>query len=160
MLQHLARCLPGSTSLRVSLHRLRGVQIGQDVFIGTDVILETALPGSIVIGNRVNISARSTVIAHFEGDVSQRSDVKNGPIEIENDVFIGPGVIILPNVRIGSGAVVAAGSVVTRSVQPHTFVQGNPARCIAQCTTPLNRHTSTWEFLKNIDRTTMERQMN
>ena len=64
--------------------------------------------------------------------------VDNEPsIRIEDNVFIGPNVTILPGLTIGRDAVVAAGSVVSRSVPPRTLVQGNPARVVAKCGVPL-----------------------
>jgi acetyltransferase-like isoleucine patch superfamily enzyme len=60
------------------------------------------------------------------------SNVRNAPVRIGNDVFIGAGVIILKGVRIGDGAVIGAGSVVTRSVPARTIAAGNPARCLRE----------------------------
>lgn len=137
--QHLARILPGATSLRVKLHRSRGVQIGRDVWIGYDVILDTSRPHLITIRDRVSIGMRVIVIAHFH---------ETQGVTIEEDAFIGPGAIILPNVVIGRGAVVTAGSVVTKSVPPMTVVQGNPAAAIAKCKIPLSQRIS----LKNFSR--------
>jgi len=51
-----------------------------------------------------------------------------GDVVIGNDVWIGYGAIILSGVRIGDGAVVAAGAVVTTDIEPYTIVIGNPAR--------------------------------
>ena len=67
LLQVVALYAPGSMSVRVRLHRLRGVRIGTDVFIGTDVLLETSRPELIWIGDRVVLSIRCSVIAHFRG---------------------------------------------------------------------------------------------
>ncbi len=136
ILQHLARNLPGS-GLRVLLHRARGVRIGRDVWIGYDVVLETARPDLITIGDGASISMRATVIAHFKESTG---------VKIEQDVFIGPGVIILPSVVVGRGSVVTAGSVVTSSVSPMTLVQGNPARPVARCGVPLDTKVSFIEF--------------
>jgi acetyltransferase-like isoleucine patch superfamily enzyme len=122
--QHLARIMPGARSLRVALHRARGVHIGKNVWIGYDVILDTSRPHLITIEDGASLSMRVTVIAHFR---------ETQGIKIEQDAFIGPGAIILPNVTIGRGAVVTAGSVVTQSVAPMTLVQGNPAVPIAKC---------------------------
>jgi maltose O-acetyltransferase len=54
------------------------------------------------------------------------------PIEIGSDVWIGGGAIICPGVRIGSRAVIGAGSVVTRDVAPGVFAAGNPCRMIRE----------------------------
>jgi len=57
--------MPGAQTLRVKLHRARGVHIGKDVWIGYDVILDTSRPYLITIGDRASLSMRVTVIAHF-----------------------------------------------------------------------------------------------
>jgi acetyltransferase-like isoleucine patch superfamily enzyme len=136
--QMLARILPGAETLRIMLHRARGVHIGKDVFISQDVILETSYPHLIQIEDRASIGMRVTIIAHMR-------ELFQG-VKIESDVFVGPGVIILPNVTVGHGAVVTAGSVVTRSVPPMTVVQGNPAVPVARCGVPLTAQTTMKEF--------------
>jgi serine acetyltransferase len=148
LFQHLARILPGAGSLRVALHRARGVRIGENVWIGYDVILDTSRPYLIKIGDRATISMRVTVVAHFR---------ESEGVEIGDDSFIGPGVILLPNVVIGNGAVVAAGSVVTRSVPPMTLVQGNPAVPIAQCGVLLGMNTTFKEFSAGLRPTIAQR---
>ncbi len=55
---------------------------------------------------------------------------RTAPITIEDDAFIGARAIVLKGVRIGQGAVVAAGAVVAKDVAPRTIVGGNPARPI------------------------------
>jgi len=141
-LQLLARILPGGQSVRVQLHRARGVHIGKGVFISQDVLLETAYPHLITIEDGAWIGVRVTVIAHMR-------ELEQG-VRIEHDAFVGPGVIILPNVTIGHGAVVTAGSVVTRSVPPMTVVQGNPAVPVATCGVPLSETTSMKEFSRRL----------
>lgn len=133
ILQILARMLPGARSLRVLLHRARGVKIGKGVWIGYDVVLDTARPELIVIEDGVAISMRALVIAHFK---EQRG------VRIEREAFIGPGAIILPGISIGRGAVVKAGSVVSQSVPPMTVVQGNPAVPVARCGIPFRQDVS------------------
>ena len=141
LLQQLARWMPGATSLRVKLHRARGINIGTGVWIGYDVILETSQPQLITLGDRCSLGARVMVIAHFR---------ETHGVTIEEDAFIGPGAIILPDVVIGRGAVVTAGSVVTRSVKPMTVVQGNPAVPIAACGIPLKPGLTVKEFSANL----------
>lgn len=141
LFQNLARIVPGATTLRVKLHRARGVHIGKDVWIGYDVILDTSRPHLITIGDRASVGIRATVIAHFK---------ETQGVTIEEDAFVGPGAIILPNVVIGRGAVVTAGSVVTKSVPPMTVVQGNPAVAIAKCGVPLTPDTSLKAFSRRL----------
>ena len=141
LLQRLASAMPGAMGLRVALHRLRGVRIGKDVWIGYESLIETGYPSLVSIGDRVIVGIRSTILAHFD-------DPK--PVMIKNDVFIGPCVLILPGVTIGEGAVVMAGSVVSCSVPPMTMVQGNPAVPVAKCGIPLGLRTPYKKFLSHL----------
>jgi hypothetical protein len=118
--QLLARSMPGAKTLRVMLHRARGVKIGKGAWIGYDVILDTARPDLIVIEDGVAISMRATVIAHFK---------EFRGVRIERDAFIGPGAIILPNVVIGRGA---------------------PAVPIARCGVPFRQDISLKKFSRNL----------
>jgi maltose O-acetyltransferase len=64
-------------------------------------------------------------------DAAQRRVAEFGkPVDVGSDVWIGGGAIILPGVRIGSRAVIGAGSVVTRDVPEQVFAAGNPCRVI------------------------------
>ena len=134
----------------------RGVTIGYGVFIGMDALIETSSPELIEIGDRVAIGIRVTIIGHFRGhsrsDTGEtpRATMRTAGVRIEDDAFIGPSVTILPNVTIGRGAVVTAGSVVARSVPPLTMVQGNPAKPIAKCGVPLGMGTPIKEFYKHL----------
>src|SRR5208337_1231541 len=64
-LQHLARIMPGAETLRVALHRARGVKIGKNVWIGYDAILDTSRPELIEIKDDASIGIRAVLIAHF-----------------------------------------------------------------------------------------------
>jgi acetyltransferase-like isoleucine patch superfamily enzyme len=142
ILQMLTMLLPGGQSLRVSLHRVRGVKIGKNVWISYNVVLETGFPQLITIDDSAFIGVGVIVIAHFK-------EARRG-VRIGKQVFIGPGVIILPDVEIGDGAVVTAGSVVTSSVPAMTLVQGNPAVPVARCGVPLWPDTPLKEFTRRL----------
>lgn len=137
VLQLMARNSPGATTLRVWLHRLRGVKIGRRVWIGYDAIIETSYPYLVEIQDDAVVGIRATIIAHFR---------ESRGVIIGEGAVLGPGVLVMPNVKIGKGAVVTAGSVVTRSVPPMILVQGNPAKPIAKVGTMLGRGTSLREF--------------
>jgi len=134
--------LPGGQHLRVLLHRARGVRIGKNVWISYNVVLETAYPQLITIEDDSVIGVGVIVIAHFR-------ELRRG-VRVGKKVFIGPGAIILPDVEIGDGAVVTAGSVVTSSVPAMTVVQGNPAAPIADCGVPLCPDTPLREFSRRL----------
>ena len=141
ILQNIAMSCPGMGQHRIRLHRLRGVTIGDDVWIGSEALIETAWPEGVKIGNRVIIGIRATILAHFQELMG---------VEIKDDVYIGACAVILPGVTVGEGSVVSAGSVVTTSVPPMTVVQGNPAVRIAECGVPLGLHTSRREFMRKL----------
>jgi acetyltransferase-like isoleucine patch superfamily enzyme len=141
LLQQLAMTAPGGFKLRVKLQRMRGVHIGNDVWIGYGALIETAYPELVTIGDRVVVGIRSTILAHFQEITG---------VTIKNDVYIGACAVILPGVTVGEGAVISAGSVVSASVPPMTVVQGNPAKRVARCGIPLGLHTSRAEFMKHL----------
>ena len=113
--------------------------IGEGSIIGDRAILD-ARRGGIRIGKNVNIGTGVSFWTgqHDYNDPYFRSmPNKRGPINVEDRVWIGPGVIILHDVTIGAGAVVAAGAVVTKDVPPYTLVGGIPAKPIAKRNTNL-----------------------
>src|SRR5947207_4359391 len=141
ILQILARIAPGALAVRVRLNRWRGVHIGKDGWIGYDAIIETSHPHLVTIRYRSAVGIRSTIIAHNR---------EQQGVVIEEDAVLGPGVIVLPNVTIGRGAIVTAGSVVMKSVPPKTMVQGNPAQPIATVEIPLGFDVSVKQFAKGL----------
>ena len=137
----LARIAPGATTLRVRLNRWRGVNIGKDVWIGDDAIIETSFPHLVTIRDRAAIGIRTTIIAHNR---------EQQGVVIEEDATLGPGVIVLPAVTIGRGAMVTAGSVVTKSVPAMTMVRGNPAEPVATIEVPFGLEVSVKQFAKGL----------
>jgi acetyltransferase-like isoleucine patch superfamily enzyme len=150
LLQLVALYIPGNRTSRVWLHRSRGVSIGRNVSIGTSALIETAYPRLVSIGDNVTIGMRAVIIAHFRDSTVQSRLLDRPTVRLENDVYLGPGVIVLPNVTIGHGAVVSAGSVVTRSVPPKTLVQGNPAKPVARCGVSLGGGVPYEKFLRQL----------
>lgn len=84
----------------------------------------------ISIGNNVGI-AHNTKIYTLGHDLNDpKFATKGAPVTIEDNVFIFSNALIMPGVQIGEGAIVLAGSVVTKNVEPWTIVGGNPAKKI------------------------------
>ena len=89
------------------------------------------LRGGITVGNDVFIGPKVNLITiNHDVNPDNRSATYGRPIVIEDKVWIGINSTILPGVRIGYGAIVGAGSVVTKDVPAMTIVAGNPARII------------------------------
>lgn len=106
------------------------VKIGNGSILGNDIFLDGR--ELLIIGNHVDI-ASEVLIYNSEHDLASEDFVaKNGAVEIGDYVFIGPRAIILPGVKIGEGAVIAAGAVVTKDIPPYMIVGGIPATFIKE----------------------------
>ncbi|SEJ39052.1 maltose O-acetyltransferase [Dyadobacter sp. SG02] len=88
--------------------------------------------GSVFIGENVSISNEVCILTADHDMDSYDFSGRNRPVVIGNLVWIGTRAMILPGVTVGDGAVVAAGAVVTRAVEPFDVVGGVPARKIGQ----------------------------
>lgn len=148
LLSRIAEWAPGGSSVRPRLQRWRGVRIGTNVWIGLFVHIDELHPDSLSIGNNCTIGIRTSILTHFYA--GPRRAVNSGKVVIENDVFIGPHCVILPNVRIGQGAVVQAGTVVSRNVPPRTLWGPPTAGPLATVTTSLTTDREYAEFLRGL----------
>ncbi len=107
-----------------------GIEIGEDTIIGDHCFLDGR--AKLKIGNHVAIASQ-VLIYNSEHDIHDENfSAREEPVIIEDYVFIGPRAIILPGIKIGKGAVVAAGAVVTKNVSELTLVGGVPAMKIAE----------------------------
>lgn len=109
------------------------ISIGDASYIGPNCVLFGA--GEIEIGAHVLISPGVVIASHQHGFA--RTDVRFDEqpsqfarIVIEDNVWIGSNATIIPGVRIGTGAIIGAGAVVTRDVAPRSLVMGVPARAV------------------------------
>jgi acetyltransferase-like isoleucine patch superfamily enzyme len=91
--------------------------IKDNVMFGPDVI--------IMAGDH-----NTSVIGEFMINVKFKNPHNDAPIIIEEDCWIGAGVIILKGVTIGRGSIIGAGSIVTRSIAPYSVAVGSPARVV------------------------------
>lgn len=130
---------PGGYTLRPWLHRMRGVRIGRNVWISQMVYIDEQHPEKIEIGDNVTIGLRCIIFAHFYLGDRAPQEVKGGVV-VEKDAFIGPNCTILHGVTIGEGAVVVAGSVVTRNVPPAVLYGPPAAEPLARITHPLTEN--------------------
>lgn len=111
----------------LGLNKPASLTIGRSTWIGTRVEIHCA--DNIKIGANCKIGWDSIIMDRdYHGINNDAENTK--PVIIEDNVWICCRAIILKGVRIGEGAIVGAGSVVTKDVTPHTVVGGNPARII------------------------------
>ncbi len=109
------------------------ISIGQNCRINENVFIQAA-----TIGNNVLIAPNVAILSvshnHVLIDipiVDQGDSIPNPPI-IEDNVWLGRNVVIMPGVRIGTGSIVGSGAVVTKDVPPFMIVGGVPAKIIKQ----------------------------
>ncbi|MBI5586030.1 MAG: acyltransferase [Deltaproteobacteria bacterium] len=145
----LAGVSPGGSSIRPWLHRRRGVTIGKNVWISQYVYIDELHPEALIIGDNCSIGLRSSIFTHFYWG-PRREDNGFGPVVIEEDVFVGPHCVILPQVRIGRGSVIKAGTVVSRNV-PRGVFWGTPSpEAQALVGIPLISDTGYLQFLRGL----------
>lgn len=132
------------------------IELGDRVYIYRDTILETGEGGRITIGKDASVHPRCQINAYkksieigsgvmiapscalysYDHGVAPGLPIREQPLQSKGDIRIGDeawlsyGVIVLSGVRIGAGAVVAAGSVVTRDIPDNAIAAGNPAKVI------------------------------
>lgn len=110
----------------------RTINIGNNVYLGHRVHLgcNAQIGNDVLFASNVALVGGDHKIDSIDGLIrnSGREEIKT--IHIEDDVWVGHSAIILHGIRIGKGAVVAAGSVVTKNVPPMAIVAGNPAKFI------------------------------
>ena len=118
-----------NTEIRASWN----LKIGSGSIIGDSCILDAR--NGITIGNNVNISSEVRIWTEqhdYQDPMFNCNSTPDFQVIIKDYAWIGSNVIILPKVTIGKGAVVAAGSVVTKSVPDYTLVAGIPAKKIGE----------------------------
>ncbi|SRR5258708_151857 len=107
-----------------------GVSIGEGTTVGRNAFLDGR--DKLTIGKHVDITS-DVMVYNSEHDISSEDfSPITAAVEISDYVFIGPRAIILPGVKIGKGAVVAAGAVVTEDVEDFKIVGGVPAKVIGE----------------------------
>lgn len=115
------------------------IEIGDNVFIGAGARLSASnssikIADNVMFGPNVTIMGgdhRFDVVGAYMFGVKDKLPENDLPVAIETDVWIGANVIILKGVTVGQGAVVAAGSVVTKDVVPYSIYAGVPARRVS-----------------------------
>ena len=144
----LAFVCPGGDSLRVALQRMRGVKVGDNVFIAQQVYFDELHPEAIEIGDNVTIGLRTSIFSHFYWGPRRKDEY--AAVMIGSDVYVGPHCLILPGVKIGEGAVIKGGTVVSRNVPPRAFYGMPSPEVLGQVTVPLTPDHGYQEFIAGL----------
>ncbi len=116
---------------KVIFFNLSESEIGDYSGIGMNSYVGTVKIGcDVMIGEELIAISRNHEFGNTAIPMRQQGFKDDQPITIEDDVWIGSRVIILPGVTVGKGSVIGAGSVVTKDVLPYSIMGGNPARLI------------------------------
>ena len=114
---------------------------GDNIFVGNGSFINFNVSmidlGKIKIGNRVLIGPGTgifTAVHPIDPEIRSTGIEKGVPITIEDDVWIGGNVTILPGVTIGEGSIIGAGSVVTKDIPKMSIALGNPAKVVREIT--------------------------
>lgn len=144
-ISHLLRAICGKLIFEKSGENIsvgRNSRINSKIVIGnkSGIGEKCSIYGKCVIGDNVLMGPECIIYTKNHKYIDKsRLIIDQGvtceePVYIGNDVWIGCRVIFLPGVRIGDGAVIAAGSIVTKDVPSYTVVGGNPAKYIKKRT--------------------------
>ena len=139
----LLRLLGAHIGRRVVLHDVRffnlyrrglaGLRIADECFLGDECLLDLA--EGIELAEQVTLAERVTILTHTnvgykDHPLQKHFPASAAPVVLERGCFLGAHALVLPGVRVGAAAFVAAGAVVTENVPPRTLVAGVPARVI------------------------------
>ena len=127
---YLANTLPLRGHQRWRLVKRGGVDIKGPCWIYRNVYFDSVAPHLITIEKGVTITQDTTILTHFLDPTKKGRNYNLGRVIIEEDAFIGCNVVICNSVTIGKGAIVGAGSIVTKDIPPYQVWAGNPARYI------------------------------
>jgi len=125
---------PGN-SLRVFANRVRGVDIGKNVFIDAFVHIDTVVPKMIEIEDNVKLSIGVKIFAHnsvFQ-DIDPKRPIILSPVKIKKRAQIAPNAIILEGVTIGEGSIIGTSAVVNKDIPAGYIAAGIPAKPIKKC---------------------------
>jgi len=122
------------TGIRIWLHRKRGVKIGKNVHIGPQVWIDDIFPNFLIIEDGVSIAGQNFILTHVKPLIYHKNFTESyvAPVIIKKNAWVTIGVILLPGVTIGDGAIIASGAVVTKDIPANTLAAGIPAKVIRE----------------------------
>lgn len=134
--------------IRPWILRQVGCKVGKNTFIGSEIWIDRGHSDLITIEDHVHVTGRTVLLCHkkdlqnyFKGDDYAKLPYLTGRIHLQRGCSTGTGTIIMPGVTIGEGAIVGAGSLVTKDIPAWTIAVGRPAKVIKQIPQRENEHT-------------------
>ena len=134
--------------IRPAILRSIGCTVGKDVFVGDNVKIDSGHADLIIVGDYAHITGGCRLLCHQRdlsnyriGDNAAKLKYKVAPINIGKGVMIGMESMIMPGVTIGEGAIVGAGSLVTKDIPAWTIATGRPAKVVKNIPNRDNEHT-------------------
>lgn len=120
---------------RENLFRLSNVVVGEMTTINFGLFIHSLKP-MVEIGARCALAANISLVPDSNPNMSslgynrfvKENYIKKGIIVIQDDVWIGSNVVILPGITIGNNSIIGAGSIVTKSIPPYSVAKGTPAK--------------------------------
>lgn len=116
-----------------------GCHVGKDVFIGSDVWIDTGHADLITIDDHAHVTGRTVLLCHKKdlsdycvGDDYAAQRYMTAPIHLCKGCSTGTGTIVMPGVTIGEGSIVGAGSIVTKDIPAWSIAMGRPAKVVKQ----------------------------
>jgi maltose O-acetyltransferase len=108
-----------------------GMKVGDNCSLQPGITFDYSHCWLIRIGNNVTIAPQAYLLAHDASTKGINNYTKISGITIEDNVFIGARALIMPGVTIGKNSIIAAGSIVTKSIPENCVAAGNPAKVIS-----------------------------
>lgn len=125
--------------IRPKVLRKIGCHVGKDVFIGSQVWIDAGHCDLITIDDHAHLDARCILLCHKrrlddyrQGDDYAKLPYKTAPIHLCRGCSVGTDSLVMPGVTIGEGAIVGAGSLVTKDIPAWTIATGRPAKVVKQ----------------------------
>ncbi|MGS2779040.1 acyltransferase [Robertmurraya sp. GLU-23] len=142
----LGKTSPEELTVKTCLNM--GMKVGENCHGLFGSTIDVAHCWLIEIGDNVTFAPQVYLLAHDASTKRYLDYTKIAKLKIEDNVFIGARALIMPGVSIGKNSIVAAGSVVTRSVPENSVVGGNPAKLLAKTEEYIDRHRENMKLSK------------
>lgn len=117
--------------------RVIGCSVGKDVFIGSQVWIDAGHADLITLEEHSHLDARCVVLCHkrqldnyYQGDDYAKLPYKTAAVKLCRGCSVGTDTLLMPGVTIGEGAIVGAGSLVTKDIPEWTIAVGRPAKVV------------------------------